>query len=60
VLQAVTAQQPFEVGRLALEAANAVLDGKEVEKNQSVPVLPLTRTNPDGVKAFLEQLKALG
>jgi ABC-type sugar transport system substrate-binding protein len=60
VLQAVTAQQPFEVGRLALEAANAVLDGKEVEANQSVPVLPLTRDNPDGVKAFLEQLKTLG
>ncbi|HLQ17938.1 MAG TPA: substrate-binding domain-containing protein [Tabrizicola sp.] len=60
VLQAVTAQQPFEVGRLALEAANAVLDGKTVEANQSVPVLPLTRTNPDGVNAFLEQLKALG
>ena len=60
VLQAVTAQQPFEVGRLALEAANAVLDGKEVEANQSVPVLPLTRGNPDGVKAFLEQLKTLG
>jgi simple sugar transport system substrate-binding protein len=59
VLQAVTAQQPFEVGRLALEAANAVLDGKTVEANQSVPVLPLTRANPDGVKAFLEQLKAL-
>lgn len=59
VLQAVTAQQPFEVGRLAIEAANAVLDGKAVEKNQSVPVLSLSRNNPDGVKTFLEQLKTL-
>jgi ABC-type sugar transport system substrate-binding protein len=59
VLQAVTAQQPFEVGRLAIEAANAVLDGKSVEKNQSVPVLSLSRNNPDGVNAFLEQLKTL-
>ncbi len=59
VLQAVTAQQPFEVGRLAIEAANAVLDGKPVEKSQSVPVLSLSRTNPDGVNAFLEQLKTL-
>lgn len=59
VLQAVTAQQPFEVGRLALEAANAVLDGKTVEAKQSVPVLALTRANPDGVNAFLEQLKTL-
>jgi sugar transport system substrate-binding protein len=60
VLQAVTAQQPFEVGKLALQAANDVLDGKTVEAKQSVPVLPLTRGNPDGVKAFLEQLKTLG
>ncbi|MGV8984771.1 MAG: substrate-binding domain-containing protein [Cypionkella sp.] len=59
VLQAVTAQQPFEVGQLAIKAANDVLDGKPVEKDQSVPVLSLTRTNPDGVKAFLEQLKTL-
>ncbi len=59
VLQAVTAQQPFEVGRLAIEAANAVLDGKTVEKNQSVPVLSLSRNNPDGVNTFLEQLKTL-
>lgn len=59
VLQAVTAQQPFEVGRLAIEAANSILDGKSVEKNVVVPVLSLTRTNPDGVKTFLEQLKTL-
>lgn len=59
VLQATTAQQPFEVGRLAIKAANAVLDGKPVEQNQSVPVLPLSRNNPDGVKAFLEDLKKL-
>ncbi|MEO6300320.1 MAG: substrate-binding domain-containing protein [Paracoccaceae bacterium] len=59
VLQAVTAQQPFIVGQLAIQAANDVLDKKPVEKNQSVPVLSLTRTNPDGVKAFLDQLKTL-
>ena len=57
---AVTAQQPFIVGQLAIKAANDVLDKKPIEKNQSVPVLSLSRTNPDGVKAFLEQLKALG
>ena len=59
VLQAVTAQQPFVVGQLAIQAANDVLDKKTVEKNQSVPVLSLTRTNPGGVKAFLDQLKTL-
>jgi ABC-type sugar transport system substrate-binding protein len=59
VLQAVTAQQPFIVGTLAIQAANAALDKKPVEKNQSVPVLSLSRTDPDGVKAFLTQLKTL-
>jgi len=59
VLQAVTAQQPFEVGQLAIKAANDVLDGKTVEKNQSVPVLSLSRNDPDGVNAFLAQLKTL-
>ena len=59
VLQAVTAQQPFQVGVLALKAANDVLDGKTVEKNQSVPVLSLSRNNPEGVQAFLEDLKKL-
>lgn len=59
VLQAVTAQQPFVVGQLAIQAANDVLDKKPVEKNQSVPVLSLSRNNPDGVNAFLDQLKTL-
>jgi len=58
VLQAVTAQKPFEVGTLAIKAANDVLDKKPVEKNQSVPVLSLSRNDPDGVKAFLAQLKS--
>ncbi len=60
VLQATTAQQPFIVGELAIKAANDVLDNKTVEKDQSVPVLSLSRTNPDGVQAFLDQLKTLG
>lgn len=59
VLQAVTAQQPYEVGRLAIDAANNILDGKQVEKTIMVPVLGLTRNNPEGVKSFLEQLKTL-
>lgn len=57
VLQAVTAQKPFEVGTLAIKAANDALDKKPVEKKQSVPVLSLSRNDPDGVKAFLAQLK---
>ncbi len=59
VLQAVTAQQPFEVGRLAMQAVNAILDGKPFEKDVSVPVLSLSRKDPAGLNAFLEQLKTL-
>lgn len=59
VLQAVTAQQPLEVGRLAIDAAIKLIDGEEVEKDISVPVLPLQRIDPEGVNAFKEGLKAL-
>lgn len=59
VLQATTAQQPLEVGRLAIEAAQGLLDGKQVETSVNVPVLPLTRANAEGVAAYKEGLKAL-
>ncbi len=59
VLQAVTAQQPLEVGRLAIEAAQKLVDGQPVEASVVVPVLPLKRSDPDGVHAFKEGLKAL-
>ncbi len=59
ILQAVTAQQPLEVGRLAVEAAQKLVDGQPVEAKVMVPVLPLKRSNPDGVNAFKEGLKAL-
>lgn len=59
VLQTVTAQQPFVVGTLAMKAVNDTLDKKPVQKKQNVPVLGLTRGNPDGIKAFLAQLKTL-
>ncbi|MNL44298.1 D-allose-binding periplasmic protein precursor [compost metagenome] len=59
VLQAVTAQQPLEVGRLAIEAAVALIDGKSVDKNVVVPVLGLNRNDVAGVEQFLEELKQL-
>lgn len=59
VLQAVTAQQPLEVGRLAVEAAQKLADGQPVHASVVVPVLPLKRNDPDGVNAFKESLKAL-
>lgn len=59
VLQATTAQQPLEVGKQAIEAAQKLLEGKTFETKVNVPVLPLTRANADGVAAYKEGLKAL-
>jgi len=59
VLQAVTAQQPFVMGSQALEAALAVLDGKEVDKNANVAVLGLNRADPAAVQTYKDELKKL-
>ncbi len=57
VLQAVTAQAPYDMGHLAVETAIAAVDGQPVEKLIIVPVTGLSRGDPDGVKAFAESLK---
>jgi len=59
VLQATTAQQPLEVGRLAVEAAQNLVDGKKVDAKVNVPVLPLVRSDAKAVAAYKESLKAL-
>jgi ABC-type sugar transport system substrate-binding protein len=59
VLQSVTAQQPFVMGSMAVQAALDALDGKPVEKKVIVPVIGLGRDNPDAVKAFIEDLKKM-
>jgi len=56
ILQAVTGQQPFEIGRLAVEAAVKALRGESVEKKRSLPGILLTRGNPAEVAAFKERL----
>jgi len=46
------------MGKQAVEIALAAIDGKAAaDKNILVPVLGLTRTDPDGVKKFLAMLK---
>ncbi len=59
VLQAVTAQQPFEIGTRAVQAALAVLRGDRVEPKQSLPGVLLSRLDPEGVKSFAARLKEL-
>jgi ABC-type sugar transport system substrate-binding protein len=58
VLQATTAQQPFEMGKQAVQAAVDVINGKSVEKMVTVPVLALTRTDQKGVQAFKDMIKS--
>ncbi|WP_313614869.1 substrate-binding domain-containing protein [Agrobacterium sp.] len=57
VLQAVTAQSPFDMGAQGVDAALAILKGDKVAEQTTVPALLLSRADPDGVKAFAESLK---
>lgn len=59
ILQAVTGQQPYEIGRLAVEAAVRTLKGESVDKKRSLPGVLLTREKPDEIKAFKERLAQL-
>ncbi len=59
ILQAVTGQQPFEIGSRAVESALSVLKGEKVQPKQSLPGVLLSRTDPEGVKKFSARLKEL-
>lgn len=59
VLQAITGQQPFEIGSMAAEAAVKALKGQAVEKKTSLPGVLLTREKPDEIRKFKQRLKEL-
>jgi ABC-type sugar transport system substrate-binding protein len=59
ILIATTAQQPFQSGKLAMQAAIASAQGKPVEKDVYVPPLPLSRTDKAGVEAYIADVKTL-
>lgn len=59
ILQAVTAQKPFDMGRAAVEAAVQVASGQQVEKNVVLPGVLFTRDRPDEVRAYRQQLADL-
>jgi ABC-type sugar transport system substrate-binding protein len=59
VLQAVTGQQPFEIGSKAVDAAAKVLRGEKPEAKISLPGVLLTREKPEEVRQFRERLKQL-
>ena len=59
VLQAVTGQEPFDIGSQAIRAAMAALAGEEVTKNVTLPGKLFSRENPDDIKRYLEFLKSV-
>jgi len=59
ILQAVTGQQPFEIGSRAVESALSVLKGEKVQPVQSLPGVLLFRADPEGVRKFAARLKEL-
>lgn len=59
VLQAVTAQQPYVMGEMAVNAAVAASKGEAVDKTVIVPVLGLSRTDKPAVEEFQAYLRSL-
>lgn len=61
ILQAVTGQDPFEIGVKTMQSVIDTIEGKDVAdkgKTVIVPGILLTRTNPDEVEAFKQDLKS--
>ncbi|HTY59875.1 MAG TPA: substrate-binding domain-containing protein [Bacteroidota bacterium] len=59
ILQAVTGQQPYEMGSRAVLSALEVLKGGRVEPKQSLTGVLLSRDDPEGVRKFAARLKEL-
>jgi sugar transport system substrate-binding protein len=59
VLQAVTGQRPYEIGKLAVETIVSVLKKEQVKPKIALSGQLLTRELPDEVRAFKERLKML-
>ena len=57
ILQAMTAQRPFEAGQAAVETALKLLRKQPVEKRISMKGVSLSRAEPDKIDAYEKQLK---
>jgi simple sugar transport system substrate-binding protein/ribose transport system substrate-binding protein len=58
ILQTITAQQPYEIGFTAVEAAVKVLKGEKVEKKITMGGICLQRADAAGIKDYQEKLNA--
>ena len=59
ILQAVTGQQPIEIGRKSLEVAVKAVKGEPFEDMVIVPGLVLQRSKPEDVNEYKEWLKGV-
>jgi ABC-type sugar transport system substrate-binding protein len=59
ILQAVTGQQPYEIGVAAVESAVKTLNGEPVQKKISLPGVLLSRIDQAGVRAWKARLAEL-
>jgi ABC-type sugar transport system substrate-binding protein len=57
ILQAITAQKPFEMGQQSVEMALKALHHETFDKTLMLNGTCLTRDDPDGVKAYAKQLQ---
>jgi sugar transport system substrate-binding protein len=57
ILQAITAQRPVDIGRLAVETALKAIRGEPVDKKTELDGVLLSRSDPAGVKDFQSQFK---
>jgi len=57
ILQAVTAQKPFEMGKAAVTSAVKLIRKEPVEKTQVLPGMLFTREKPDELRAYQQQLQ---
>jgi ABC-type sugar transport system substrate-binding protein len=59
VLQAVTGQRPYDIGKLAVETMVRVLKKEPVQPKISLSGVLLSRDHPDEVRSFREHLRAM-
>ncbi|MGD0462047.1 MAG: substrate-binding domain-containing protein [Tepidisphaeraceae bacterium] len=57
ILQAITAQRPFEMGQRSVEAALAAIRHQPYDKKIILNGICLTHADPDGVTAYAKQLQ---
>lgn len=59
ILQAVTGQQPYEIGRQSLEQLIGDIKGEQTNRKIIIPGIPLARNNRDEVKRYIDVFKKM-